>query len=111
MVGDVGEGVPGEFEAATVAEDDGEGVGWGRGEVDLDEGGRLGTAAIGVEGGEGELVGGAEGGAGLAAGLVGGEELLDLDGSAAVNAGFRASPYEIRIAGRRKLWGWSFAYQ
>ncbi len=66
LVGDVGEGAPGEFEAATVAEDDGEGVGWGRGEVDFDEDGGRGTAAIGVEGREGEVVGGAEGGAGLA---------------------------------------------
>ncbi len=65
----MGEGAPCEFEAATVAEDDGEGVGWG-----------------------GELVGGAEGGAGLAAGLVGGEELLDLGGGAAVNAGFGHHP-------------------
>jgi len=35
---------------------------------------------------------GAEGGAGLAAGLVGGEELLDCNGSAAVNTGFGHRP-------------------
>ena len=37
-------------------------------------------------------MGGAEGGAGLAAGLVGGEELLDLDSSAAVKVGFGHHP-------------------
>ena len=87
MVADVREGVPGEFEAATVAEDEGEGVGWGRGEIDLDEDGGRGTAAVGVEGRDREVMGGAKGGAGLAAGLVGSEELPDLNGSAAVNAG------------------------
>ena len=37
-------------------------------------------------------MGGAESGAGLAAGLVGGEELLDLDGGAAVDVGFGHHP-------------------
>jgi len=37
-------------------------------------------------------MGGAEGGAGLAAGLVGGEELLDFNGSAAGNVGFGHHP-------------------
>jgi len=37
-------------------------------------------------------MGGAEGGAGLASGLVGGEELLDCNGSAAVNTGFGHHP-------------------
>ena len=92
MVGDVREGVPGEFEAAAVAKDDGEEIGWGRGEVDLDEGGGTGTAAIGVEGRDGELMGGAEGGAGLAAGLVGGDELLGFKGSAAGKRGFGHHP-------------------
>jgi len=31
---------------AAVAEDDGEGFGWGRGEVDFDEGGGRGTSAV-----------------------------------------------------------------
>ena len=85
LAGDVREGVPGEFEPTAIAEDDDEEIGWGRGEVDLDEGGGRGTTAIGVEGRDGELMGGAEGGAGLATGLVSGEKLLNCNGSAAVN--------------------------
>ena len=100
MVGDVREGVPGEFEAAAVAEDDGEGFGWVRGEVDFDEGGGRGTAAIEVEGGDRELMGGAEGGAGFAAGLVSGEELLDFNGSAAVNTVFGHHPNKSDLQGR-----------
>ncbi len=92
LVGDVGEGAPGRFEAATVAEDDGEGAGRRWGEVDFDEGGGRGTAAVGVEGREGEVMGGAEGGAGSAAGLVGGKELLNLDGGAAGKVGLGHHP-------------------
>ena len=92
MVGDVGEGVPGEFKATAVTEDDGERLGRGWREVDLDEGGGSGTAAVGVEGRDGEVMGGAEVSAGLAAGLVSGQELLDFKGSAAVNRGFGHHP-------------------
>ncbi len=42
--------------------------------------------------GDGEVMGGAESGAGLAAGLVGGEKLLDLDGGAVVDVGFGHHP-------------------
>ena len=45
------------------------------------------------------MVGGAEGGAGLAAGLVGGEELLDLDGGAAESAGFGHEPTTSNLRG------------
>ncbi len=99
MVGDVGEGVPGEFEATAVAEDDGEGIRWGRGEVDFDEGGGQGTAAVGVEGRDREAMRGAEFGAGLATGLEGGEELLNLVGGAAVNPGFGHEPTKSNLRG------------
>jgi hypothetical protein len=52
-----------------------------------------GAAAIGVEGGDGEIVGGTEGGAGEAAGLVVGEEGLDLSGCAAGTRLSAGHPY------------------
>lgn len=92
----VGNGLAGKFEAAAVGEDEGEGEwgdgGRGGGEVDFEEG-RGRAAAIGVEGGDGEIVGGTEGGAGEAAGLVVGEEGLDLSGCAAGTGLSAGHPY------------------
>jgi hypothetical protein len=99
----VREGLAGEFEAATVGEDEGEGLGagfvggWRGGYVDFEEGGG-GSAAIGVEGGDGNAAGGAEGSAGETAGVVVGEEGLDLGGGA---AGFsERHPYTKTESGR-----------
>jgi hypothetical protein len=99
----VREGLAGEFEAAAVGEDEGEGLGagfvggWRGGYVDFEEGGG-GSAAIGVEGGDGNAAGGAEGSAGETAGVVVGEEGLDLGGGA---AGFsERHPYTKTESGR-----------
>lgn len=99
----LGDGLAGEFEAAAVGEDEGEGLGeggvggWCGGKVDFEEGGG-GSAAIGVEGGDGKTAGGAEGGAGESAGVIVGEEGLDLGGGA---AGFsERHPYTKTESGR-----------
>jgi len=47
---------------------------------------------VGIEGGGGEFMSGAEGGAGLAAGLLSGEGRLDLKVSAAMKARFGNHP-------------------